>query len=974
MDNIFILFKNIAINNKDIAIETSSEQIQYQDLLTLSLCYIQYLSTIKQNRIAIKCEKISIHSIAMMLAIFANKKSCLLIDKRRPSLLNEKILKMLQCEVVFKEWDLENILKNNKNSAQTKTIDEVKVEAITEQDEGYIVTTSGSTGEAKIILGRHIGLAHFIQWQKKRYFQNKKRVAQLTNCAFDVIYREILTTLISGSTLVIPDEDLKYQSGVIFRQWIEQHQIDTVYMVPSICDFWMSTLSQQFNQYRFENVFFAGEKLQKSTILQMMPYFEIDKITNLYGPSETTLAKFYYDFDFLNIDKFQEIPVGQPLPDTEYTIGENEQIFIYSKFSSLGYLDKETFIYQNGKNWYPTGDAGVIKNEMLFVNGRLDDQVKINGVRVHLNHINAQIKSVSGVLESIVLLDLQNRLVAFYTGMIEKSALYKALKDKLYQQIMPSHLYHLEEMPRTASAKIDRKFLLQSLVENQQSNIIEDDIIYHSWRKVTGYADKISEEDNFFELGGDSLDVTGFVIELEERTGKKINYWSVYEHPIIKDFRQWLNNQELTGEIVETTQNTVQRHSSLSSYPLSPQQVRYKKIYMPVINGNWCNMLAIWDFGLISKNQLQVALEQLLARHDALRSYYKNGSMRVMAQTQCHYSIQYFVVDEADFDKTLEQIRLTEAEKVIDIEKWPLFSMTFLSSASKQCVIWNIHHLICDGFSQTIIYSELKNLMNNHVLSFQPMQYSVYAMNQQKGATQKSLKYWQKVYQQPYKKINIPVQDERFGARGYETRIGLSHTLSQQIKKFAQLNHCTPFTIILASYFLCLHEQYQAQDIVVGTPALGRQSQEEEKIIGNFISLVTIRSNWSVFLENNLFKYLEGIHKGIYQAIKYQDFQYHDLLDLQGYDLEQDRFPLTTFFISMVDKKELDLEQENSFMHQDMGCNVKFDKMLYVDVYKNQFLLRLQYRRALFTFSQQQDFLDKLIEKIKQIIGESVCG
>ncbi|WP_072281581.1 hypothetical protein [Rappaport israeli] len=74
MDNIFILFKNIAINNKDIAIETSSEQIQYQDLLTLSLRYIQYLSTIKQNRIAIKCEKISIHSIAIMLAIFANKK------------------------------------------------------------------------------------------------------------------------------------------------------------------------------------------------------------------------------------------------------------------------------------------------------------------------------------------------------------------------------------------------------------------------------------------------------------------------------------------------------------------------------------------------------------------------------------------------------------------------------------------------------------------------------------------------------------------------------------------------------------------------------------------------------------------------------------------------------------------------------------------------------------------------------------
>lgn len=187
---------------------------------------------------------------------------------------------------------------------------------------------------------------------------------------------------------------------------------------------------------------------------------------------------------------------------------------------------------------------------------------------------------------------------------------------------------------------------------------------------------------------------------------------------------------------------------------------------------------------------------------------------------------------------------------------------------------------------------------------------------------------------------------------------------------------CTPFTVILASYFLCLHEQYQVNDVVVGTPALGRMTIYEEEVIGNFISLVTVRSFLNGVLERNIKCYLEYVHNGLYQAMKYQDLQYDELVKMQNCHFDQDRFPLTTFFISLLNKKSEKLSMKtDGILHQDLGFDVKFDMMLYIDAYQDEFLLRMQYRRSLFDANDVQCFMKNIVLKITQMInGERVCG
>ncbi|OOS03678.1 Phosphopantetheine attachment site [Moraxella cuniculi DSM 21768] len=618
MDNLFGLFVKVAQNNRDVAIESPMQHISYEKLLQLSHIYYQYLTTIPTQRIAIHCDALlTVEMIAMMFAIFAHKKSCVLLDAARSEEFNQKILSQIDCKKVVNQKDLLDIKKNQSTISLCANIEQ----PINPKDEGYVVTTSGSTGEPKIILGSHAGLVHFICWQKKRYFNEVKyRVAHTTNCAFDVIYREIFTTLISGSTLVIPNIDLKYQSGECLTKWLKTKQINVLYGVPSVFDFWLNTMRLGQSKLPLAKVFFAGEKLQKSTVYHLQQYFVVDCLVNLYGPSETTLAKFYYDSDLAQIENYDAIPVGRALPDTEFVLDDQNQILIHTKYPSLGYLGYDNFVWQDGKQWYPTGDIGEIKDGLLFVQGRVDDQIKVNGVRVHLSDVNTHLAAIEGVTQSVVLQDCRSKIIGFYTGSLQKSLVYDQLKNKLYQPILPNQIYHLEQMPRTASGKIDRQALL-SYANQQTIDVQDDDILYQIWRKVTGYQGAITRNDSFFELGGDSLDIAYFAIELERATGKKIDYWSVYEHPVIQDFCHWLNQQpKHTSEDAQLFQDAQSFDVPIVSYPFTPQQKRYKNIYMPMYNRNWCNMLVLWDFSRVDIQQLQDALIAVIARHDALQS------------------------------------------------------------------------------------------------------------------------------------------------------------------------------------------------------------------------------------------------------------------------------------------------------------------------------------------------------------------
>ncbi len=217
-------------------------------------------------------------------------------------------------------------------------------------DPAYVFFTSGTTGVPKGILGSHKGLSHFIQWEQKRFGGNTNdRVAQLTGVSFDVVLRDIFLPLSSGATLCLPDiASVPHGDDVI--GWMRRERITILHTVPSLAAAWLDSRESRGGLPNLRWTLMAGEPLTDTLVRRWREQMGTTHgILNLYGPTETTLAKCAYRVPAEPSSGVQ--PIGEPLPDTQALIinkadqlcglGEPGEIVIRTSFRSLGYLNAD---------------------------------------------------------------------------------------------------------------------------------------------------------------------------------------------------------------------------------------------------------------------------------------------------------------------------------------------------------------------------------------------------------------------------------------------------------------------------------------------------------------------------------------------------------------------------------------------------------------------------------------------------------
>ncbi|GAB6041223.1 non-ribosomal peptide synthetase [Endothiovibrio diazotrophicus] len=183
----------------------------------------------------------------------------------------------------------------------------------------YLFFTSGSSGEPKGILGNHRGLSHFLHWQRETFaIEPADRFGQLTALSFDVVLRDILLPLVSGATLVLPTEADEMGGEAILR-WLAEQRITRTHSVPSLVQSWLASAPPEVSPAQLRTLFLAGEPLTAQLVRQWRERFpEAGEIVNLYGPTETTLAKSFYRVPQGALPGIQ--PLGTPLPETQLLV------------------------------------------------------------------------------------------------------------------------------------------------------------------------------------------------------------------------------------------------------------------------------------------------------------------------------------------------------------------------------------------------------------------------------------------------------------------------------------------------------------------------------------------------------------------------------------------------------------------------------------------------------------------------------
>ena len=141
-----------------------------------------------------------------------------------------------------------------------------------------------------------------------------------------------------------------------------------------------------------------------------------------------------------------------------------------------GYLNNEVentkrlIIHDDETRTYKTGDYGFVKDNVFYVLGRRDEQIKLNGYRIELSEIEEKILDLKQFgFENAAVIALKRdtgtvlRLVCFYTSKeaTESTIIKEALAKNLPSYMMPSEFIKIDEIPVSTNHKTDKKALLE---------------------------------------------------------------------------------------------------------------------------------------------------------------------------------------------------------------------------------------------------------------------------------------------------------------------------------------------------------------------------------------------------------------------------------------------------------------------------------------------------------------------------------
>ncbi|HEV7673863.1 MAG TPA: amino acid adenylation domain-containing protein, partial [Candidatus Angelobacter sp.] len=423
----------------------------------------------------------------------------------------------------------------------------------------YVIYTSGSTGKPKGVAMVHRAVTNLIQWQlSHRQAEQPRRTLQFTSLTFDVSFQEMFATWCMGGTLVLVEDELRRDPQQLW-DFLRAASIERLFLpfvaLQQLAEILPAT--SRLDQISLREVITAGEQLKITPGIQkLFSMCSACTLDNQYGPTESHVVT----AELLQGPALHwpSLPsIGKPITNTQVYIFNQEmtlvpsnvpgELYIGGAALARGYLGKpdltaERFVPDPlcttaGSRLYRTGDiARWVNGEIEFL-GRSDHQVKVRGYRVEPGEIEAVLADHAAVAQAVVVLqeiaEEQKRLVGYVTlkgGQDGTSSreLRKYVQERLPEYMVPGVYVELEEMPLTASGKIDRKRLPvpKSLGAGDQKKYVGprdeiEGIVSGIWEQVLKVK-RVGVEENFFELGGHSLLATQVISRVREAFGVEL--------------------------------------------------------------------------------------------------------------------------------------------------------------------------------------------------------------------------------------------------------------------------------------------------------------------------------------------------------------------------------------------------------------------------------------------------------------------
>ncbi|WP_407119502.1 amino acid adenylation domain-containing protein [Bradyrhizobium sp. LMG 9283] len=431
---------------------------------------------------------------------------------------------------------------------------------LTSRHLAYVIYTSGSTGTPKGVMIEHASTVNLLHWSSDVFTASEiSRTLFATSISFDLSVYECFVPLSQGSTLYLVENALALAERSL--------DISLINTVPSAI---AALVDRKAVPASTSVVNLAGEWLRAELIEKIFASSRVQKICNLYAPSETTT---YSTWICVRRGDVVVETIGRPIAHTRvYLLDDHGGLVPFGAVGELciggagvarGYLNRpeltaERFMaspFVDGDRLYRTGDlARYLPDGNLEFLGRNDDQVKIRGFRIEPGEIAARLCEHPFVREAVVVAHEgpggEQRLVAYVVCAPEAAsngldgselagALRAHISAHLPDHMVPSAFVRLAALPLTVNGKLDRKALAapddeayaRAAYEPPQGEI--EITLAQIWAELLG-VERVGRHDHFFALGGHSL-LAVQLLERLRRLALGVEVRTLFATPVLAD-------------------------------------------------------------------------------------------------------------------------------------------------------------------------------------------------------------------------------------------------------------------------------------------------------------------------------------------------------------------------------------------------------------------------------------------------------
>ena len=765
----------------------------------------------------------------------------------------------------------------------------------------YVIYTSGSTGVPKGVAVRHRNLVNYADFITKKLGLGEHpqglEFATVSTLGADLGNTCIYPALISGGGLhLIPYE--MATDALRFSEYLSKHPVDVLKIVPSHLQALLEG-QENANFLPGKYLIIGGEALTPRLVSKIASLQPSCQILNHYGPTETTVGSLTFslqDYEGRNSPQLS-IPIGRPIQNTEVyvldaqlqpvPVGMPGELYISGAGVTAGYLGdphktaerfvKNIFSPDLQSKMYRTGDlVRYGEDGAIEFLGRGDDQVKVRGFRVELGEIEVALARHSAVKQAVVVAkeDAQGekRLLAYVVadgGAELGEALRGYLKQELPDYMVPQAVMVMPKLPLNANGKIDRKALPQPEEVSQARTYVPphtatEATIAEIWAEVL-HRDKgqISVDDDFFDLGGHSLLATQVVSRIRRALNIELPLRMLFEFHSVAGLAEQAEKIASAHLPQSPGIRAVPRDKPL---PLSFAQQRLWVLDQIDPNNSLYNVpRAIRLKGKLNINALTDSLNQIVRRHEALRTTFATGTDGAPIQVVADSLVLEVPMVELsrwpaeEREAAAREIASKEARTPFDLARGPLLRAKLLRlDGEDHVLLLTLHHVVSDAWSAGVFFEELGALYTAY-LQGQPsplpelaIQYADYAAWQRswlEGQVLASqLSYWREHLLGAPPVIELPCDRPRPEVRsfaGAHEAIPLPDQVADGVKVFSQQQGVTAFMTMLAA-FKALLTRYSGQEhIVLGTDIANRTTAETERLIGFFINLLPLHTDLS---------------------------------------------------------------------------------------------------------------------------------